>query len=198
MRARICLGRAGFGAALFVLGVFGIGNIANADVVRNLGTLGIGANVLTSGTVGATACTGGGGGLPAPVSGFTHQIHFDVALGVIGAAVNQTITGISVASMNLYALVDANNVAGGADASTASLIATGVSSGGGLFFNLTSLLGSGAYFVEIVGTVNAANAAYDQRVGVSAVPLPPALLLLGAALLGLIGVGRVRRARAAA
>ena len=198
MRVGISLRGPVFGLALLVSGAAGFGGSAEANIVRNLGTLGVGSNVLTTCTL--TACTGSGEVLPV-LDGFTHQIHFDVASDVTAASVNQLISGLTVTAVNLYVRTDGISTEGAANSTTgvANLIATGVQSGSvGQFWDLAAVVGAGNYFVEIIGTTTASDAAYDNRVSVSPVPLPPALILLMTALFGLVGVARIRRSRAAA
>jgi len=194
---------------VLLVGAFGISGVATATIVSNIGSMSVGDTVITSCGQNQTTCTNNpvvgasGGALPVS-SGFTHQIHFTVTTAVSGAAITQTVTGsnISITSMNLYLYVGAanGNDPGDADAAITTLVATGAGGPviGGFSIGLVNGLAAGTYFAEIIGTTTGDSAAYSHITAISAVPLPPALLLLGAALLGLIGVGRVRRARAAA
>ncbi len=202
LAARRTLAAAGF----VVVAAFGLSGNASASIVANLGTLSIGANeIVTCKTVGLGGCTttvgSASGALPA--GAFTQQIQFDIGLLSSAVAINSTLTvsPISITSIGLYQWNGVGTLAAGDANVNGTLVAPGAPTGipGGIVWSLSAVLDPAglSYFIEIVGSTSGSQAQYTQQIAVSAVPLPPALILFATALFGMIGVGRIRRRRAA-
>lgn len=194
-------------ASVFALaGVFGVGGVAQASVVAVLGTMSIGDSAIVTcrtefeGGCSATAGTDAGW---LPAGSFTHQIFFDTALIASGAVINTTLdlSPIAVTSVKLYSFGGTMPTAGDANLA-GTLIGTATSTtipSVGTIWAMSGVLDpAGTFFLEIIGSTTGTEAQYSQQVALSAVPLPPALILLATALFGLIGVGRIRRRRAVA
>jgi hypothetical protein len=71
--------------------------------------------------------------------------------------------------------------------------ATTSMSGGLLMLDYAGLATGITYLFRAVGEVTGTTGIYSGEYSVTAVPLPPALILLGSALLGLTVFGRIRR-----
>jgi hypothetical protein len=174
-----------------------------ADIVANLGTLtapetGL-ANCLTG------ICFSSGtefGGLPV-AGGFTHQIHFStdsINAQVIGGTLITPHDSITVTSIRLFQYIAGPTTVGAVDAigaliATATLESAGPPTAHWEFTFFPLLPEPASYFVEFIGSVIGPAPSYQQSVSVSApsaVPLPPALFLLAAAVCGLVGYARIR------
>ena len=195
-------------ASVFALaGVFGVGGVAHANIVAVLGTISIGSStIVTCETLsmgGCDASVGSDAGWLPDNGSFTHQIFFDKAQESSGVAINSTtvLTPINITSVELFLYTGAAAPLAGAGDLSGAFVATATSAtfGGGVFWAMAGPLDSaGTYFVEIIGSTSGTEAQYTQQIAISAVPLPPALILLATALFGLIGVARIRRRRAVA
>ena len=203
-------------AALGFCALLCVSQISNAEIVANLGTLPIGSSEVVSCNTSpsCTTTTGTSGGqLPANTAGpdtFTHQIIFAVSSSSDTIASTQVLdnTSIDVANMTvqLFELAGGSPTSVGATATLGALLATAASNTF-LFTTNFALSYSGldpakTYAIQITGSgqgVQKDTASYGQQISIVApVPLPPAFLLLGAALAGLVGFARMRRQRAAA
>lgn len=201
---------AGWVAAALV----GLISAAHAEIVANFGTLSqIQSGQMSCGTQ-TNSCTGTpvtgsyGGQLPGIGGTFTHQILFTVAADSGTTALTSILDSTDFDTANLtvalYQASGGSPTTVGATATHGAALANAVSATflGSTFYNISySALQPGVtYIIEIIGAgsgVQSADANYSQLVNISAVPLPPAVFLLAAALAGLIGFARFRRRRQA-
>ena len=201
----------GRGAVLALLialaGVFGVAGSARASIVADLMALpdGANANVMCVTSVACTTDTGVGGGGAATAVGseFTHEIIFSLGIpqnAEVGLTVATALPALGT-TVQLFQY-DSGPTAVGSDPIGINPIAAGLSDAGcvsNCTWELTAPINTGSqYFVRIIGTPVSFGVIYSANVTISAVPLPPAFLLLVTALLGLLGYKRFRTSRAAA
>jgi hypothetical protein len=195
-----------FGAAL------SLAQLSQAEIVANLGTLPIGSADSVTCALNCTTTAGTALG-SLPVSGqFTHQIIFRTSAPANTISSTQILDNstIDVANLTvqLFEWAGGSTVPGPANTATlGALLATAIPNTfittTNFFLSYAGLDPAKTYVIQLLGLgggVLDPGASYSQQVRLvpAAVPLPPALFLLGAALAGLVGFARMRRQRTAA
>lgn len=126
---------------------------------------------------------------------FTDFYNFTLA-GQNSYNVGVSVSNISSPSLAIYTGTFSSNTpttASGDPTATPYAMGTFMGSLGMSQTLFNGVLTGGSYFVEIAGTGTGSPDGYGGLLTVSAVPLPPALPMFGAALLGLIGYGLFRK-----
>jgi len=177
--------------------------VAHAEVVGNWGTLTIGdaqtqsCNQTNCSTLVGTTLAGAK--LPA-AGAFSHQVTFKVDLESAAVSSIQILipAAFSIATVSYTLWSNPVDLALGGVPAGATLLATGAAQVGppaSFVLGYSGLVAGVQYFVQIQGQVTGTNASYASQIALTAVPLPPAVFLLAAALAGLIGFARVRWSR---